>query len=364
MNHGPAFNRAIDACHHLADPEPPWTELLAGACAVIGGDSATFITLDGNADLLAFEQHQIDPSAQSDYMNYWCAHDIVTPKTFGMPVGSWFNTHELFSPTTLGRNPYYVDFMCRHRVRQMVTFLVEEGPTRRGGLTVQRAVPVDPVRERLESQPVRMLMQAMLAATAQRREATARWLAAADHAFDAFSEALCVLNGNGWLFHCSARARAWLDGSVGLGVHRGHLWHRDAKVRAAIANGLARVLATGKMVRLALPIENNHADRLDLVRAGRSLGLGLATEPLILVRIGRSERALDPSSDILQSTFGLTPAETGVLAALVEGQVPKQYAAAHDVSVHTVRKQIASLMDKMACTRQLDLVRKAMRAIT
>ena len=72
--------------------------------------------------------------------------------------------------------------------------------------------------------------------------------------------------------------------------------------------------------------------------------------------------ARSPSIDSLCGAFGITPAEARVLAALVAGQSPKQHAGAQGVSVHTVRSQLGSLMAKMGCTRQVELVRKALLA--
>lgn len=62
---------------------------------------------------------------------------------------------------------------------------------------------------------------------------------------------------------------------------------------------------------------------------------------------------------LLGTAFGITPAESRVLAALMAGVRPKEFAALHKVSLATVRTQIAALMDKMDCERQADLVRKA-----
>lgn len=61
--------------------------------------------------------------------------------------------------------------------------------------------------------------------------------------------------------------------------------------------------------------------------------------------------------------FDITHAEARVLAALIDGQSPAEHAQAHGASIHTVRKQIAVLMDKMGCHRQIDLVRAGLAAL-
>lgn len=76
------------------------------------------------------------------------------------------------------------------------------------------------------------------------------------------------------------------------------------------------------------------------------------------MRSRRDPHAL--SVDALCRAFDLMPAEARVLAALAAGQTPAAHALAQGVSINTVRKQIATAMDKMNCTRQVDLVRAAL----
>ncbi|MBO9512737.1 MAG: helix-turn-helix transcriptional regulator [Variovorax sp.] len=70
--------------------------------------------------------------------------------------------------------------------------------------------------------------------------------------------------------------------------------------------------------------------------------------------------ANDAIAEAFRQAFELTLAEARVLAALMAGELPKRYALRMGLSINTVRSQIAALMWKMGCQRQLDLVRKAM----
>jgi DNA-binding CsgD family transcriptional regulator len=69
------------------------------------------------------------------------------------------------------------------------------------------------------------------------------------------------------------------------------------------------------------------------------------------------------SIDALCMAFRISPAEARVLGALVSGETLADHAQAHGVSIHTVRKQIANLRDKMGCTRQVDMVRQALAVV-
>lgn len=75
----------------------------------------------------------------------------------------------------------------------------------------------------------------------------------------------------------------------------------------------------------------------------RALGHG---EPLALLLFGRQNVCEKLSVHWYGVTHGLTPMEGAVLEALCAGLEPHEIAAAHRVSITTVRTQIASLRDK------------------
>ena len=112
--------------------------------------------------------------------------------------------------------------------------------------------------------------------------------------------------------------------------------------------------------RLSIPDDKGGLCRLELAPAVRQISLG--KESLVFIRMHHDGMHLLPAVDHLCSAFGITLAEARVLKALMAGQSPKQHAGAQGVSVHTVRSQVASLMAKMECTRQVDLVRKGLFA--
>ncbi|KAG1165597.1 hypothetical protein G6F35_018691 [Rhizopus arrhizus] len=61
----------------------------------------------------------------------------------------------------------------------------------------------------------------------------------------------------------------------------------------------------------------------------------------------------------LESVFAITHAEAAVLAGLAAGHSVEEVATLRQASVLTVRKQVASLLSKMECNRQAELVRLA-----
>lgn len=360
MNRNLALQRTLDAIAHLSDREPPWTALLQGMQQLIGGDSATLILIDSSGELLNFQQNDVSPTTEHAYTEHFFAHDIVAPLTIGAAPGSWFDTQELFSASLLSKEAFYIDFMCQHRMRQLLTFIIEDSPQRRGGLTVQRNMPASHARRDLESTTVRRATSALRRGMAQRDAMTRQWFDMAESAFDSFGEAICLATPRGTVLRASARAREFFGQGHALRLRGGRLWHPGADVQRALQSALTRAPQAREPVRLAIPDDQGGLCRLELVAAMPQLSLG--KEALVFIRMHREGTHSLPPVDSLCDAFGITPAEARVLKALMAGQSPKQHAGAQGVSVHTVRSQVSSLMTKMECTRQVDLVRKGLLA--
>jgi DNA-binding CsgD family transcriptional regulator len=64
-----------------------------------------------------------------------------------------------------------------------------------------------------------------------------------------------------------------------------------------------------------------------------------------------------PPMDSFVRRFGLTPSETRVLLAILEGKSPRAIAAAQGVGMPTVRTHLSRLYDKTGTTGQTDIVR-------
>lgn len=360
MNPTPALRRALDAIAQLDAPEPPWSELLDSMRQVIGGDSATFILLEGETGLLDMQHVHIPEAAQRDYLEHFHAHDLLVPPTIGAAPGTWCDTHEVFSAGYLSGNAYYTDFMRRHGMRQMVAHIVDAGPQRRGGLTVQRSTVAPHARRHLESAPVRRAVEALRHGLARRNLRARQWLEGAESAFGAFGEALCLSTPTGTVLRASAHAHDFFAASRALELRAHRLWHPALAARQALSDGLARAARSDQPLSLSLPNGADGQDRLEVTRAAPQLSLG--REPLLLLRLRAGRPAGTASIEGLSRHFGITPAEARVLAALMAGQSPRQHAEQAGVSFNTVRSQIAALMGKMECSRQSELVRKGLLA--
>lgn len=77
--------------------------------------------------------------------------------------------------------------------------------------------------------------------------------------------------------------------------------------------------------------------------------------PWILFLLSRRPQPSAP--DLLRFRFGLTPAESHIAAAIAQGMTTAEIAAARQASLHTVRNQIRSVLDKMDARHRIDVAR-------
>jgi DNA-binding NarL/FixJ family response regulator len=64
-----------------------------------------------------------------------------------------------------------------------------------------------------------------------------------------------------------------------------------------------------------------------------------------------------PSKNTVAAFFGLSPAESRLAAALMQGKRMDEIAVESDVEITTLRTQLSSILRKVGVERQTDLVR-------
>jgi DNA-binding CsgD family transcriptional regulator len=349
--------RAIDAAAHQADSDAAWSDVLAGFCHLTGGDSGSFVMLDGSWQLLDLRLTGTSEKAQADYVQHFHAHDIMNPLARDCAAGTWLNSAEHYSASRLSGNPFYADFMCTHRIQQMMAYMVEVSPTRRAGICVQRSSVDDHIRTVTSSTAMRELARAATEGLAHQRARAAHAMHSVDVAFQAFGEIVFLVSASCALVHAPPKARAWF-GTAGALIERGgRLHHATPPVESCWRLAVLQASRSSTPQALGLPNTSGFAHRLEL--AGADPAMSHTRETLVLVRVSTRGPASPSSAGVLRAAFGLTSAEAAVLSALIAGASAKQLAAQRGVALSTVRTQIAALMEKVGCSRQVDLVRKA-----
>jgi DNA-binding CsgD family transcriptional regulator len=349
------LRQALEAARHLSDPQPPWDAILRTGARLVGADGGVFLSFE-DGRVTSMHQFATDASAGRAYAEHYHREDVLVcaPQR---AEGAWLNTQTVMSAAVRSRTPYYTDFMCRHRMRQLFSFIVEDRGAHVVSLGFQRETASDVLDEKLASPEIAAYSRELRQNVERRRAAAQQWLLSAESAFDLVDEAILVVDRRGQLIHLSAPAAGQLNRSACFELRRNTLWHRDASVRERLHQALS---ADALPVRLHVNDPAGRCWYVDIASAPALLGLG--TLPLRFLRLGLAARAM-PSSEELCQAFDITPAEARVLLALMNGKTARQHAQERGVSVHTVRTQIYNLTSKLGCSRQVDLVRKALALV-
>jgi len=128
---------------------------------------------------------------------------------------------------------------------------------------------------------------------------------------------------------------------------------KDAPMWLAIADGAEQIEALRAGAAGVLPSSIEPAELAVALKAMRS---GLAVMPAELLRdlvpVGNGSAAGGPA---------LTPREIAVLQLLSEGATNKMIARRLDISVHTAKFHVASILDKLDATSRTDAVAQGVR---
>lgn len=151
-----------------------------------------------------------------------------------------------------------------------------------------------------------------------------------------------------------------LGGGSGLHMARGRVSANspyteafDRLVREAARTSAGKGLHAGGMINVRGT--DGRAGRVFVSPLPRDhLACGTAA-PAVLI-LASNSGAPRPAADHLREAFGLTRAEGQLLAALVGGENPSDYAERSGISIETVRTHLKRVLSKTGHHRQIDLI--------
>jgi len=139
-------------------------------------------------------------------------------------------------------------------------------------------------------------------------------------------------------------------------------WLRDRTGRLLVSeNGRWQDVSTwlpnlrnGASLVVDLVNEENHCATLEVFPIAAAFADHVASHPaaaICCLKPGARDRM-----HALRRIFGLSPAEARVAVKLADGRTPSEIAAAMQVSLSTVRTQIAAVRGKLGVRRQVQIV--------
>jgi DNA-binding CsgD family transcriptional regulator len=348
----------MEAAHHITDPEPPWQDILRSAARLVGADSGTLILFDGRNDFLSINAVGLRDDTARDYSSYFCGVDVIAQRAKQTGVGTWVDTNEMMSPSQLDRTEYYSDFMRKHGMAQSLALPLIESPSLRAGLGLQRGTILGDAGDKLQSGQAGEFFRFLQFAFRERQRSFDVHVHTLEETFAGLGDAICLVAANGAVLRASALAQNMLSGEHGLAIRTGRLWHGEARALQHILLAIGSAAKEERTTHVNVAASWGDVLSIDIMPAVSYLRL--SNEPALIVRLRQNSAFTAARVAELATVFRLSGAEARVLAALVDGHSPRDFATMTGVSPNTVRKQIRALMRKMQCTRQVELVKLAL----
>ena len=355
MKHNVALHNALEAVSHIGDPAPPWHDVLTSAKELIGADAATLLMFDSDQELILLQQTGIDRAAEQEYVLRYYKDDAIAHASLASPTGRWWDTVELQTTPQMRAKPFFSDYMPRHRMRQVLAFIIVGEPGRRAAMSFQRSTSKQNAIQTLSRGNAATYTRALIAAIASRERRIRSNFELVEAALTNENEAALISGPQGKIHRSSVHAFDFLRQARMLNEENRAIDHSRRDVIAGLSAALSKSAFTACSTSFAVPTSWGEGIRFDITPAPSTYRL--ANEPLLFVRLRKTSAFRVPSAAELGDFFALTTAEARVLAALVAGHTVSEYAATSGVSERTVRNQMASVMRKMNCCRQSELVR-------
>lgn|GEM_PF-814683 len=144
----------------------------------------------------------------------------------------------------------------------------------------------------------------------------------------------------------------------GLGLSSDRLQLRDAMEESRWRSVCDRV-SRGEISADVMPLGHSGATLVAMqYRRPSAHALMGPEQEALLVFLLDPERPVKPNAQRLHTLYGLTQAEIRLLGELLRGYELSEISACLNLSIHTVRAQLKSVMRKVGVTRQAQLIRK------
>jgi DNA-binding CsgD family transcriptional regulator len=356
----------IGSIYDCAAGTRDWQSLVAEIATVFRADKCNILSsLQPDTETGIWVAHGLSFSDWQHYVDYYCERDVLTKR--GLELGCYFpgnvvSDEEIIRKSDLARTEFYRDFWQPQGIHSAIAAVVSNSgpngapPAVMGIYRGAGHSGFSPNEVDLAKQITPHLGRA-LAIHYRTRDLQAKAELGAQ-AIDALGLAMCIVDGQGKLFHLNQRAKRLLDSPhCGLSFKAGRLAASTTSCQSELI-GLLRG-ATGcpavggamfldRFDRFARQLFVSPLPASSPLNEGRNVALALL---LIL----EPDQSITPLQ-LVGRLYGLSPAETAVATSLLEGDSLDEYAESAGVAISTARTQLKSLFAKTGTRRQAELV--------
>lgn len=356
-----------------------WGQALRGVQRVLQAHAVTLLSIDLAQRSLRFyaEAGDAPPEALLDYTRSYHLIDPRLARVLPMAAGRWAHCHEVFDDAFVADDPFYQEFLLPYGGRWSSGIKLME----KGDVAVVFAVT-----RRLDSGPLvgddlalcdrlSWHVAKALRLTSERRPSD-DGTGVISAAMNQLGVPVFLLDGDCRIRFSNRSARSLMSAGGALYELDGRLALRhadnDRAFRALVkslygnagndrfpASAYLPLTASGHE-GVALP-ERRHVDGMMLSSLLPERTIGAFGESPALLAVAHEQRGMsEPDPAVVASAFGLTRAEARIAIAFALGLSVEQIAERRCKAVSTVRSQVKSMLAKMGCTRQSEVVSRVL----
>jgi DNA-binding CsgD family transcriptional regulator/PAS domain-containing protein len=271
--------------------------------------------------------------------------------------------------TYLGTSRYFQEWLKPQGLVDVMSFFLIHTPTRLAGFAVARHERQGIITER------EIKLGGLLLPHVRRSVMISNMLdigtierARMAEALDALTCAVVLTNERGAILHANHAAKHMLRSGGPVqdvhGILQAKIPSASKELHSAImlaAQDEASIGKTGLAVLLTEPDQPSVFARV-LPMAGSDLRAGMEPAAVAAVFIGNAPDEHD-AADMLATAFGLTLAETRVLASLLAGHTLAETGASLHIANATTKTHLDNIFQKTGVSRQADLMRLVMQIV-
>jgi DNA-binding CsgD family transcriptional regulator len=375
---GPELNdTVVRELYEAAAGIVPWAKALDGLFAELKVRQMQLLTVDKtNGTLVRSDQPaRTDPplyDAILEYVRKYHTYDPHLSYTASMPIGAVLNTASVFPAKEYKMHPFYREYWSAYAVRELLAAKVAEDERYVVMLGMSRTHEM-PAYTVADVALLERYVGHLAAAYRIVKHLGAKTAQAGLAIIEASNRPMVLLGLNLRIIMANSLARQCLASGGLLFERDGILCCRGSNASTKLRRAFERLqLAelTGKPKggprRVALRLEGSEThDHLLLCSiwamqpASSMHAFGPTPVALLTIATPTVKTLADPI--FIGSMFDLTPAETKISIALLDGGDLRSIAAAQRVSIETVRTQLKSVFAKTHTSRQAQLTSLLMR---
>jgi DNA-binding CsgD family transcriptional regulator len=354
----------IGKIYDAAGDTDQWSGAIGALCHAMGAQSGVIWFRDlASGCVPLFLTYNQDPCTPALYAEYFHRQDVWFSACEGLRVGGAFGGEELVPWDDLTRTEFYNDFLKPFALDRIASTRLVNSACWMSHCSVFRPARRD------SFDPASMKLFRMLSPHLRRAVDLHLKLAAVsrDHrlaqaALDALAIGVVITDRAGHILFANDSARTILKrndglsfGTLGLRCGRSDdTAELRKKIHAATTLNRAQLHATCLNMTVARPSGSTYLVAIAPLR-GVSLDI-LGGRGAAIVFVRDPEQVPEAPSELLERTYGLTPAETRLAVAVGAGKTLDDLASAFNVGKATLRTQLQQIFSKTGTSRQAELV--------